>query len=63
MKTTMLEYAKIILRKVSFDKTLFRKEYKKSLHWLTRNEAAELKGWLREQRLLPVNQLANRHGF
>ena len=46
----MLEYVKLILIKVSFDRRLFRKEYKKSLAWLSPNEAMELKAWLREQR-------------
>lgn len=55
MKNSMLEYVKIILSKVSFDKKLFRKEYKKALGWLSRNEVSELKIWLREQRLQPVS--------
>lgn len=59
MKTSMLDYMKVILSKVSFDKRLFRKEYKKSLSWLSSNETIELKGWLRQQRMMAVRQSAN----
>ncbi len=48
----MLEYVKTILKKVSFDKRLFRKEYKKSLSWLTSHEVSELRNWIRQQRLI-----------
>ncbi len=54
MKTSMLEYVKLILSKVSFDRKLFRKEYRKGLGWLSSNEAGELKSWLRAQRLRPA---------
>jgi hypothetical protein len=57
MKTTMLEYFKIILDKVSFDRKLFRKEYRKSLSSLTRDEANQLKNWLRQQRLPCLSNL------
>lgn len=57
MKTSMLDYVKIILRKVSFSRSLFRKEYKKSLAWLSKNEAAMLKAWLRKERLSLAEQL------
>jgi hypothetical protein len=50
MKTSMLEYVKIILGKVSFNRSLFRKEYRKSLSWLSKHEADHLRAWLREQR-------------
>jgi len=43
----MLEYAKLILDKVSFSRVLVNKEYKKSLAWLAEHEAAELKNWVR----------------
>jgi hypothetical protein len=49
MKTSMLEYSKTILSKVSFNRNLFRKEYRKSLNWLSQAEAEELRGWLRQQ--------------
>jgi hypothetical protein len=51
LKLSMLEYMKMILSKVSFERRLFRKEYRKSLCWLSAAEASELKAWLREQKL------------
>lgn len=48
MTTNMLDYCKIILEKVSFDPKLFRKEYKKSLKFLSNKDQMELKKWLRE---------------
>jgi hypothetical protein len=50
MKKSMLDYVKIVLSKVSFDRRLFRKEYRKSLSWLSHNEINELRSWLRQQR-------------
>ncbi|MFC2126494.1 hypothetical protein ACFLU5_17025 [Bacteroidota bacterium] len=41
----MLEYAKTILRKVSFDRHLFEKELKKALKLLIPQEIVELKEW------------------
>jgi hypothetical protein len=49
-KQSMLEYCKIILTKISFNKRLFRKEYKKTFNYLEANEHVELKKWIREQR-------------
>lgn len=49
MKTSMLEYVKTVLAKVSFSKNLFRKEYKKSFSWLSKSESQELKDWIRQQ--------------
>lgn len=43
----MLEYVKTILVKVSFDRKLLKKEYKKSFRWLNQDELNELRGWLR----------------
>lgn len=53
----MLEYCKYILKCVSFDKKLFKKEYRKSLRWLAPHECVRLKVWLREQqnRLNPTS--------
>ncbi len=48
-KTSMLDYCKKILQLVSFNKRLFRKEYRKSLGWLSQYEAIELKNWIRYQ--------------
>lgn len=47
---------KVILHKVSFNRSLFRKEYRKSLSWLSDNERTELRSWVRAQRLLPVGK-------
>jgi len=43
MKTSVLEYFKLILSRVSFDRRLFFKEYRKSKHWLSEHEKRELK--------------------
>jgi hypothetical protein len=44
----MLEYCKLILVKMSFDRSLFRKEYRKTFAYLNESEQQELKRWLRE---------------
>ncbi len=41
----MLEYIKVILEKVSFDKVLFEKELRKGIRELLPNEIKELKLW------------------
>ena len=41
----MLEYTKLILRKVSFSKELFGKELKKSIKWLKKEETLALQAW------------------
>ena len=41
----MLEFSKKILSKVSFDKTLFRKELQKSVRWISKKEMTHLKVW------------------
>jgi hypothetical protein len=41
----MLEYAKMILKKVSFDTCLFEKELRKALIRLYPSELQELKAW------------------
>ncbi|MEA3480147.1 MAG: hypothetical protein U9R60_18330 [Bacteroidota bacterium] len=41
----MLEYTKTILQKVSFDKSLFQKELKKSIKWLRKEEILTLYAW------------------
>ncbi|AIZ64649.1 hypothetical protein PK28_14995 [Hymenobacter sp. DG25B] len=41
----MLEYAKTILTKVSFDKILFEKELRKALRMLGSEELHQLKTW------------------
>ncbi len=44
-KQTMLRFSKAILQKVSFDKILFKKELKKSISWLKKEELMILKIW------------------
>lgn len=41
----MLEYQKMIIHKVSFSKTLFEKELRKTIGLLTSNEVFELRNW------------------
>ena len=41
----MLDFSKKILKKVSFDKTLFKKELAKSIRWLSKKEIVALKIW------------------
>ena len=41
----MLEYAKVILPKVSFSKELFRKELNKCIHWVEPEQIQELYSW------------------
>lgn len=48
-KLSMLEYSKIILSKISFDRRLFRKEYKKAFRYLDSNERKALKQWVRSE--------------
>lgn len=45
----MLEYAKTILLKVSFDRILFEKELRKALRTLLPVELSELKTWCYHQ--------------
>ncbi len=44
-KQTMLRFCKAVLQKVSFDKILFKKELKKSISWLKKEELIMLKIW------------------
>lgn len=41
----MLKYTETILQKVSFNKELFKKELKKSIKWLKKDELIVLKTW------------------
>jgi hypothetical protein len=41
----MLNYVKLILSKVSFDRSLFQKELEKAIKMLIPNEVLELKQW------------------
>jgi hypothetical protein len=48
MKTTMLDYCKMILQKVSFSRRLFLKEYRKSYRWLNPIEWMHLRQWIKQ---------------
>jgi len=62
MPNKMLEYCKIVLQKISFSKSLFKKEYKKTFNYLTNDQHAELKKWLRANILVMVsNERTNRN--
>ena len=47
MKTSMLSDSKLILEKVSFDRKLFWKEYRKFVKLLEKPESNELRDWVR----------------
>ena len=49
MKESFLEYTKYILEKVSFDVELLKKEYKKSLKILKRDDILQLNSWVKRQ--------------
>jgi hypothetical protein len=51
----MLEYTKMILQKVSFDRLLFVKELQKGLNWLTPDEIKVLYNWLVSNFTEPYN--------
>ena len=44
-KVSMLELSKQVLKRVSFDKNLFRKELSKSIRWVKPDEKLVLKVW------------------
>ena len=46
---TMLEYTKIILEKVSFDPRIFRKELKKAVNYVSKEEYGHLKSWVKQK--------------
>lgn len=54
-KLSMLEYSKVILAKISFDRKLFRKEYRKAVKQLDTHERATLKEWVRSQWRMLLN--------
>jgi hypothetical protein len=41
----MIEYARVLLPKVSFSRELFRKELHKCINWVTKEELKELRIW------------------
>lgn len=42
----MLEYSKLILTKVAFDRKLFKKEFRKAFQHLNRDERGQLIRWI-----------------
>ncbi len=57
-KQSMLGYCKTVLKKMSFSKKLFLKEYRKSLSRLDPEERDELKKWVRESEV-PADSTAS----
>jgi hypothetical protein len=53
----MLEYFKVILQKVSFDKLLFEKELRKALTILQPSEIEVFKQWCYENFVIPYNAI------
>ena len=45
----MLEYSKLILSKMTFDKKLFKKEVRKAFRYLNREERRQLIIWVRSK--------------
>lgn len=45
----MLEYSKLILSKMTFDKKLFRKEVRKAFRYLNVEERRQLIEWVRSK--------------
>ena len=54
-KTSMLEYSKTILSKVSFNRRIFLKEYRKLSRSLVPEESNELRRWVRSN-ILPLSK-------
>jgi hypothetical protein len=46
---TMLEYTKMILDKVSFEPKIFRKELRKAVNYISKEEYNHLKSWVRQK--------------
>jgi hypothetical protein len=57
----MLEYAKLILKKVSFDKRLFEKELIKALKLIVPHDLKEFKNWCYDQFGHMYNVILNKH--
>lgn len=49
-KRSMLEYSKVVLSKLSFDRKLFEKEYQKAFRLLNNDERSALEAWVRDRR-------------
>lgn len=59
MKTSFLDYYKIILEKVSFDRQLLAKEHRKALNILHAHEARQLDQWMKAKGLQVHNTFNN----
>ncbi len=61
-KISYLKYYQLILRKVSFDKVLLTKEYRKAMRHLTPPEAEKLRQWMQNNhfydKITPPEQLS-----
>jgi hypothetical protein len=57
----MLEYAKTILKKVSFDRRLFEKELIKALNLIVPNDLKEFKNWCYDQFGHMYDFILNKH--
>lgn len=55
-KMNMFEYAKTILKKVSFDKGIFQREYKKFIRMLSDNESKKLQEWQKSNFKITINE-------
>jgi hypothetical protein len=53
---TVLEYSKMILEKVSFDARLFKKELRKALRWVSKEEMRPLILWCRQKYNIKKNR-------
>lgn len=62
-KRSMLEYSKLILEKISFDKRLFWKEYRKSFRSLRESESHALRTWVIAKFGFRGKTASKRHGL
>lgn len=53
---TRLDYSKLILKKISFDRNLLEKEYRKALNLLGMNEGPNLRDWFKSEFDLQAHQ-------
>lgn len=49
MNNNMFELSKVILQRVSFDRNLFKKELRKALRWISREDLQAFKVWCQAQ--------------
>lgn len=59
LKTSMLEYCKIILKKFSFNRKLFLKEYRKGLRYLNNEERISLRQWAKSNIVRQADRKVN----